>query len=1805
MKTSENSWALLHSQSREDSLRDQLADDPSSFFAMMAARELHWFDENSSMWLNQRDNGEWSGFCDSTGDYATPVTESYVPWTDTLDDSQSPCFRWYVGGMTNACFNEIDRHLLAGRGQNTAFIFEGDRWDPSKNDGRGGPVVEHKITYRKLLFETVLRADTLRSLGLKMGDRVVFNMPNILENIYYTLAAKRLGIIYTPVFGGFSAKTLSDRIHDAGAKVIVTTDSGYRNAEIIPFKNAYTDPALDDYIPLQAALSVLREIISEFDISETGESLFLKVATSLEGEITIERSDLTLALGAALSEESLLDAEVTARLRTHVAKRLAKISHSIEKVIVVRYTGQKTADYARDVSSHQLVDQSRKRMRKFLDIKTLDALNSLSEKDFWVAMNSFCRAKPVEANWPLFFIYTSGSTGKPKGLVHSHGGWLAGITHTMRVIFNATKSDRCYVIADPGWITGQSYLIAAPLSFGLTSIIAEGSPLYPQAGRFASIIERHKVTIFKAGATFLKAVMTDPASQGDVEMYDTSTLRVSTFCAEPVSPAVQKYGMESICQNYINSYWATEHGGMVFSCPWGGYKTLLADAKTWPLPWIQAEVRIATASDESGQVIEWRVAEEGEKGELVITNPYPYLARTIWGNTDQLFEVNWCGDRGRFTEAYFTRWRGRYSYTQGDYARIGVDGSFTLHGRSDDVINVSGHRIGTEEIEGAILKDKTIHRDSPVGNVVVVGAPHQEKGEIPVAFILGVNGRKLNDDDIGRLKSLVRSEKGVTAVPSDFLTVSAFPETRSGKYMRRALRSILIDEDLGDLSTLRNPHIIREIQETINIWKALRDVTESAHIAKSWRYIRFETHLIPPDFGVGLIFIENAPVNALSERTLDEFNSALQQIALRDDLKALVVTGTGKTFAGGADIKELLEIGKNGNIDSARALPNSAHAAFTALENLGMPVIAAVNGHALGGGSELVLACNYVIALKSSKFGQPEINLNLLPGYGGTQRLTRKLFDRQGSKGITYALRMMIGGRSITADEAMAVGLVQEIVDLTKEGILEAAIRVLRAHFGGSSILESQLTRHSEYLSTLERSINYDQSLFADERLVSTIAQARASGRSETVDLILESVAYGSKHGIARGLVREADLFAKAMISEELGVAGIEAFLEKRSAPLPLKHPAISPFADEAMRRELEKTGRLLPLGSSFYPGVTTIPEYQFGLGITRSELDGKPIHGDPADVEKLLIMETPRPGPNEALVYVLASEMNFNDIWAITGIPVSPFDSRDTDIQVTGSGGVALVVQLGSELVEEGRISIGDLVTIYSGQSDILSPIYGADPMAANFRIQGYERNDGSHAQFLTVQGPQLHKKLSGLTIEQAGCYGLKLGTVHRALYTTLDIRAGKCLFVEGAATGTGLDCMRTAIASGLSVVGMVSSHARSIRVDSEGGRSINRKDPRWSHIFTPVPIDPDLWSEWEEAGVEFVNETHRLADGQINYVLSHAGESVFSRSFQLLGQHGILTFFGATSGYHFSFMGKGGTCTPKHMLDKAGLRGGENLLVVYGPGADDGVIDALAIEAIEIGCKLGCVVAVLCDTNSQRDFVVSMGFGVLMQGVVSIEELERRLGDDFDPPRPLAIFPDPFKDQPSFKAAIRRFSDRTVKPIGSAIRAILSSAHDGVGQPDVVFERSHRDTLALSCALVKPNIGKVVYSEDLAHKRFSFYAPQVWTRQRCILMPTAEIRGTHLNTAQEFIEMQKKVATGQIQILPPKTISMEDAPEAHQLMWENRHEGTNYVVGHAIPCEGLKSRQDLLSAWAARDAKEIGITHKIMDTGSGNILK
>ena len=1804
MSNQNQSWGILPTQQDEDNTRAHAVNDPAGYHAGIAGRELHWFDGNTQSWISQTDTGEWAGWHDRDASSAH-ADASWQPWSHPLDDSLAPYYRWFVDGQTNACFNLIDRHVLSGRGDQIAIIFEGDRWDPSKNDGRGGPVHEQRVTYRELLVEVALRTRVLKQADLSCGDRVALNLPNVLEQIFYILACQRLGVIYTPVFGGFSAKTLSDRIHDAGAKVVITADGGYRNAEVVPYKSTYTDPALDNYIPRPAALEALSATLRTRLSTDVAERLEAQVSEAIAGEITLERADVMRELGLALERERGTAPEVIAELRTTVARELANVGHAVTHVIVIRYTGNDIVEHARDSWSPDLVAQVEIDLLADAGVADRAALYALDDTALWQAVGPHAAAVPVEANWPLFIIYTSGSTGKPKGVVHTHGGWLSGITHTLRTVFNANQDDCLYVIGDPGWITGQSYLIAAPLAFGMSTMIAEGSPLFPHAGRFASIIERNNVTIFKAGSTFLKAVMTDPASTQEMSRYDMSSLKVGTFCAEPVSPTVQQFAMDNICSHYINSYWATEHGGIVFSCPWGDFKPLEADAKTWPLPWIQAQVRVAEATTDSGVVSQWREAEAGEKGELVITQPYPYLARTLWGDGDNLGSSEWRGDLARFSESYFQRWEGELTYTQGDFARRGDQGAFTLHGRSDDVINVSGHRIGTEEIEGAILRDKTLRQDSPVGNVVVVGAPHDEKGETPIAFLMAAAGRKLSDEDLTRLQNLVRTEKGATAVPSDFLVVSAFPETRSGKYMRRTLRAILLDQPLGDLSTLRNPESVEEIQGAVAQWRDFGRLAEARQIIQTWRYIRVETHRLDDHHKVALLVITHPPVNALNERTLDELHTVVQQLEHQDDIDAVVITGARGAFVAGADVKELLEVGEAGDIESARTPPNTAQAAFAALEQLGKPVIAAVNGPALGGGNELVLACSYVIAAQHAQFGQPEINLNLLPGYGGTQRLVRKLYRRQGEAGMAEAVRLMVSGRNISTPEALACGLVDEVVTEAGASSVEIAMARLRAHFNNEGPLAAAQAEHQKALADKDQSIPYSEAILEQPALSQSLAQIRASGRGQCVDRVLEAVATGASQGQSAGLLREAELFAEAVCDPASGPEGITAFLEKRSAPLPTRHTDVAPDASGDAVTSLLEAGDLLPMGASFFPGVTPVPQYQYGYGVPKSNVDGKPAHGDPVDAEIKLIFETPDPEPNEALVYVLASEMNFNDIWAITGIPVSPFDARDADVQVTGSGGVAMIVRLGSELISEGRLTVGDLCTVYSGQSELLSPDQGLDPMAADFRIQGYERNDGSHAQFLTVQGPQLHPKLPSLSIEEAGSYGLTLGTIHRALYHTLDIEPGKRLFVEGASTGTGYDCLRSAVSSGLSVAGMVSSAERAERVEAVGGAAVDRKDPKWAAAFTPVPDDPSQWADWENAGVDFVEAAKTAAGGDLNYAVSHAGETAFPRTFQTLGDGGVLTFYGASSGYRFTFMGKKGESSPAEMFTRAGLRAGQSLLIVYGPGADDGIVDRVAIEAIEVGCQRGAQIAVLVDTVPQREFVNSLGFGAQVKGVVSLEEIERRLGDDFDPPGPFAAMPNPFTESQAFKEAVRLFSDRTLKPIGSAIAPFLRNTLDKRGLPDIVFERAGRDGLALATSLVKPNVGKVVYAEELSGQRFTFYAPQVWMRQRRILMPSAEIRGTHLNTAREFAEMQERIAAGQIDVLPPIARPVEDIADIHQAMWENRHGGANYVVTHALPRMGLKTRDELYRAWALRDAAERGEVITKVETGSAGALR
>jgi acrylyl-CoA reductase (NADPH)/3-hydroxypropionyl-CoA dehydratase/3-hydroxypropionyl-CoA synthetase len=346
--------------------------------------------------------------------------------------------------------------------------------------------------------------------------------------------------------------------------------------------------------------------------------------------------------------------------------------------------------------------------------------------------------------------------------------------------------------------------------------------------------------------------------------------------------------------------------------------------------------------------------------------------------------------------------------------------------------------------------------------------------------------------------------------------------------------------------------------------------------------------------------------------------------------------------------------------------------------------------------------------------------------------------------------------------------------------------------------------------------------------------------------------------------------------------------------------------------------------------------------------------------------------------------------------------------------------------------------------------------------------------------------------------------------------------------------------------------------------------------------------------------------AGGPIDYVVSARRRAGLQPApSRRLGEGGVLTFFGASSGYRFSFLGKPGQASVREMLTRARLTAGKSLLVLYGPGAEDGIVDQTAIEAIEIGTDLGARVAVLTDTGPQRELVTSLGFGAGLQGVVSIESLRRRFGDDFDPPGPLAPLPNPFTEIPEFKEAVRRFSDRTLKPVGSAIGPLLRTSLDRRGLPDVVFERAGRDGLSLSTSLVKPTTGVVVYAEDIGGQRMSFYAPQVWMRQRRILMPTAEIRGTHLNTAREFAEVQERIAAGRIDVVSPVAVGWDGVAGAHQAMWDNAHSGATYVFTHGLPRLGLKTRDALYQAWAIRDAEARGDAIARIDTGSASTLR
>ncbi|TNE68083.1 MAG: acetate--CoA ligase [Bacteroidetes bacterium] len=592
------------------------------------------------------------------------------PWRQSLKwNFREPRVKWFVGGRLNITENCLDRHL-ATRGNQVALLFE-----PNEKGARA-----RKITYKQLYGLVCQFANALKAQGVKKGDRVCIYMPMTPELAVAVLACARIGAVHSVVFAGFSAISLADRIKDAQAKVVLTSDYNARGAKNIAVK-AIVDEAL--------------------------------------------------ALGC----------------------------DSVEHVIVHQNTGGAvTMKAGRDIWWHEAVKGRRRT----------------------------CKPTIVDSEDMLFILYTSGSTGKPKGVVHTHGGYMVYTEYTFRNVFQYQEGDIYWCTADIGWITGHSYIVYGPLLAGATSLMFEGVPTYPDAGRFWDIVQRHKVNIFYTAPTAIRALM----AAGDqwVKGRRMSSLRVLGTVGEPINEEAWHWYNERVGKKrcpIVDTWWQTETGGIMIT-PLAGITPLKPCYATYPMPGIQP-----CLVDGNGNEIEGNDVE----GMLCIKFPWPSILRTTYG------------DHERCRLTYFSTFKNKY-FT-GDGARRDANGLYRIIGRVDDVINVSGHRIGTAEVEDAINKAPNVVESA------VVGYPHDIKGQGIFAYIISSEPV----EDMAAFKSSVLNTVirviGPIAKPDKVLVVPGLPKTRSGKIMRRILRKIAEGDtsNLGDTSTLLNPEVVDTIKD--------------------------------------------------------------------------------------------------------------------------------------------------------------------------------------------------------------------------------------------------------------------------------------------------------------------------------------------------------------------------------------------------------------------------------------------------------------------------------------------------------------------------------------------------------------------------------------------------------------------------------------------------------------------------------------------------------------------------------------------------------------------------------------------------------------------------------------------------------------------------------------------------------------------------------------------------------------------------------------------------------------------------------
>jgi len=410
------------------------------------------------------------------------------------------------------------------------------------------------------------------------------------------------------------------------------------------------------------------------------------------------------------------------------------------------------------------------------------------ERDHWLhelepGVSADCPVENMNAEDPLFILYTSGSTGKPKGVLHTTGGYLLFAAYTHEMVFDYHPGDVYWCTADVGWVTGHSYIVYGPLANGAITLMFEGVPSYPTASRFWEVVDKHQVNVCYTAPTAIRALMRE--GEEPVKRTSRKSLRLLGSVGEPINPEAWEWYFRVVGDSrcpIVDTWWQTETGGILIS-PLPGATGLKPGSATLPLPGVQPAL-----VDEQGRVLEGATA-----GLLVLTASWPGQMRSIYG------------DHQRFIDTYFSTIPG--SYFTGDGARRDEDGYYWITGRVDDVLNVSGHRLGTAEVESALVEHHA------VAEAAVVGYPHDIKGEGIYAYVTLVTGQQPSDELLAELKLTVRREIGAFAVPERVQWAPVLPKTRSGKIMRRILRKIAANdfENLGDISTLADPDVVRQL----------------------------------------------------------------------------------------------------------------------------------------------------------------------------------------------------------------------------------------------------------------------------------------------------------------------------------------------------------------------------------------------------------------------------------------------------------------------------------------------------------------------------------------------------------------------------------------------------------------------------------------------------------------------------------------------------------------------------------------------------------------------------------------------------------------------------------------------------------------------------------------------------------------------------------------------------------------------------------------------------------------------------------